>query len=270
VAKMFVEFVEFDQCPLCGGDEASVAHVADVTHHPCFHVSLSPTITWLSCDRCGHSFRQGFYTEQALELVFRSTPEHQEVGFDIEQQRPVSARLVERVLPHVPPDRRNGRWLDVGFGNASLLFTAAEFGFEPVGCDLRPRNVEMLRFFDVEAECADVTELCVDQVTVVSMNDVLEHVPYPVEALRAAHRLLEPGGVLLVSAPNAESVLWRVLDMAGVNPYWGELEHYHNFGRVSLYTLLRRCGFEPVSYGVSERYRCGMEVVAVRDSTLSV
>ena len=45
-------------------------------------------------------------------------------------------------------------------------------------------------------------------------------------------------------------------------PYWAEIEHYHNFDRASLYKLLAECGFEPVSYGVSDRYRCTMEVVA--------
>ena len=80
--------------------------------------------------------------------------------------------------------------------------------------------------------------------------------------LRAARRALAPQGVLLLSLPNMDSMLWRALDAQDINPYWGELEHYHNFGRERLDALLRDEGFEPVRYGVSERYRASMEVVA--------
>jgi 2-polyprenyl-3-methyl-5-hydroxy-6-metoxy-1,4-benzoquinol methylase len=39
----------------------------------------------------------------------------------------------------------------------------------------------------------------------VVMSDVIEHVSDPVEALRLARELLEPGGFLLLSTPNLES-----------------------------------------------------------------
>ena len=42
------------------------------------------------------------------------------------------------------------------------------------------------------------------------------------------------------------------------------MEHYHNFDRAGLYALLRECGFSPVYYGVSERYRACMEVAAIK------
>jgi protein O-GlcNAc transferase len=100
--------------------------------------------------------------------------------------------------------------------------------------------------------------------SVISMADVLEHIPFPRPALETAHRLLKPRGVLFLSMPNIESFVWLALDEAGTNPYWGELEHYHNFGRTRLYTLLRETGFSPVHYTISHRYRAGMEVIAIR------
>jgi 2-polyprenyl-3-methyl-5-hydroxy-6-metoxy-1,4-benzoquinol methylase len=103
-----------------------------------------------------------------------------------------------------------------------------------------------------------------ERCAVVSMADVLEHMPSPAEGLRAAHRLLVDDGVLLASMPNTESFVWRVLDKNGVNPYWGEIEHYHAFSRNRFCALLRDTGFEPARYGVSERYRACMEVVARR------
>ena len=65
-----------------------------------------------------------------------------------------------------------------------------------------------------------------------------------------------------LSMPNSDCHVWRRLDEQGENPFWGELEHYHNFGRRRLYQLLESQGFEPIRYGVSERYYMCMEVIA--------
>ena len=100
--------------------------------------------------------------------------------------------------------------------------------------------------------------------SVLSMADVLEHLPFPKEGLQTAHRLIEPGGVLFISMPNTESMPWRLMNRAAANPYWGEVEHYHNFSRSRLYRLLEDMGFKPLRYGVSERYRACMEVIAER------
>ena len=94
------------------------------------------------------------------------------------------------------------------------------------------------------------------------MADVLEHMPFPRAALDQAWELLADGGLLFVSMPNADCFLWSLLDKNGQNPYWAELEHYHNFGRRRLYRLLEERGFAPRRYGVSQRYRACMEVIA--------
>ena len=103
-----------------------------------------------------------------------------------------------------------------------------------------------------------------DGVSVISMADVLEHMPFPAKGLEAAHRLLESGGVLFVSMPHYDCATWRLLERSNAMPYWMEIEHYHNFSRDRLYRLLAETGFEPMSYAVSERYRVSMEVIARR------
>ena len=84
------------------------------------------------------------------------------------------------------------------------------------------------------------------------------------EGLAAARRLLQPGGVLFLSMPHYDCTAWRLLDAANANPYWAELEHFHNFSRRRLHALLEESGFVPVHYNVSERYRVCMEVIARR------
>lgn len=167
--------------------------------------------------------------------------------------------MIEKVLPYAS----EGYWLDVGFVNGSLLFTAQEYGFKPVGVDLRADNVKKMASLGIPAHCGQLSSLSLGfQCSVISMADVLEHMPYPKEGLRAAHNLLADGGILFISLPNTETIVWHVLTQNNANPYWGEIEHYHNFSRSRLYALLRETGFEPVRYGISERYTVCMEVVA--------
>ena len=205
--------IHYTECPLCASSDFSPLWRADCSGHPLYKPSIPKLMQWMRCSACEHVFTDGYYTPEALDIIFSDTNANQLVGADYERQRPIAARMIEKVLPFAA----DGAWLDVGFGNAALLFTAQVFGFDPVGLDLR-----------------------------------------------AAHRLLKPGGVLLASMPNMDSMLWRLMNASNSNPYWGELEHYHNFGRRSLYRLLQENGFRPVRYGISERYRVCMEVVAVK------
>jgi len=251
----------YNSCPLCDAKDIPAVKEADCTQHPIYHPTLPPTMVWCRCGACDHVFTQGYFTPEAASVVFSKTVPHQTVGHDIEAQRIVSARMVERVTRHI----QGGDWLDIGFGNGSLLFTAHEWGFTPVGVDLRRDNVIAMTKLGYEAHCVPIEELCFEgRFSVISMADVLEHIPYPRPALQAVHRLMKQGGVLFVSMPNMATMIWRAMDGMNVNPYWGEIEHYHNFSRDRLYTLLEEHGFAPLQYGISERYRACMEVIATK------
>jgi len=256
-----IKRIIYQACPLCEGSDIPVILGADCSKHPIYRAGLPPVMNWQECRSCGHVFTEGYFDAKAASLVFSMTQPNQTVGYDMERQRPVSSRMVERVARYAP----GGNWLDVGFGNGSLLFTAEEWGYVPAGLDLRKDSVQLLKQLGYEAHCLPVEELdyC-DRFNVISMADVLEHMPFPKAALTAAHRLLRQGGVLFLSMPNTENMVWRLLHANGVNPYWGEIEHYHNFSRKRLYALLQEHGFQPVEYHVSERYRVCMEVIAVK------
>ncbi|GGX19556.1 hypothetical protein GCM10007242_28060 [Pigmentiphaga litoralis] len=253
------ERIKYASCPLCERPNIFPHKTGNCSAHALYNPVLSPTINWCKCLDCGHIFTEGYYTDEACGILFGKTHDNQRAGVGIEHNRLISSRMIEKVLPYAA----EGRWLDVGFGNCSLLFTAQEYGFRPVGTDLRVDNVRIAQGFGIEAYSQDITDLALhDKCAVVSMADVLEHIPFPKPSLTAAHALLEPGGILFISMPNLENIFWDDLDKHDVNPYWGEIEHYHNFSRTRLYALLKECGFTPLRYGISERYRVCMEVIA--------
>lgn len=253
--------IPFEHCPLCEAREASEILVADCSRHPLYRPGLPKNMHWVRCDTCSHVFVDGYFGERALSLLFSGAHDFQTPGHDPMNGRATAARIVEEVARLAP--RREGRWLDVGFGDGSLLSTALEFGCDVVGLDLRASHVERMKKNGIEAHAMELTDFeAAKPFDVISMADVLEHMPFPRAALKHAHKLVSPGGMLFVSMPNIDAPVWKTLDDDRRNPYWGEIEHLHNFGRRRLYALLRESGFEPCHYGISQRYVACMEVIA--------
>ena len=87
----------FQNCPLCEGTNFHVHRTADCSGHPLFHPAISPTMTWMWCDGCAHVFTDGYFSPQTQSLVFSKANKHQEPGWDMEEQRTISAFIVDRV-----------------------------------------------------------------------------------------------------------------------------------------------------------------------------
>lgn len=255
------ERVKYNACPLCGSAKIADLRSASCVEAATYNKALCETIRWKKCADCQHIFTEGYFTDEALKVLFQTAQPSQVAGADLERNRAISARMIEKVLPF----QDSGLWLDVGFGNGSLLMTADEYGFDTMGLDLRELSVIPMKLLGFDCRVSDICDLELErEAAVISMADVLEHTPYPTRCLEAAHRLLGKGGALFLSMPNADGFAWRMSDMQNRNPYWGEIEHYHNFGRRRLYALLEETGFQPRRYGISERYRMCMEIVAIK------
>jgi predicted SAM-dependent methyltransferase len=82
---------------------------------------------------------------------------------------------------------------------------------------------------------------------VVHANHVLEHLPEPVATLRAVHRLLRPGGELVVEVPQDLTTpimdrIWSRLH-PGAFPPRQQTYHLVFFSAKGLRTAVRRAGF---------------------------
>ena len=123
--------------------------------------------------------------------------------------------------------RRGGRLLDVGCATGFLLEVAQQAGFEPFGLDPNPDAVRIAkqRFGErVQQGELDAAVFPGIRFDVVTLIDVLEHVPDPAALLAIVYERLAPGGVLAAVLPNAASLTRRLL-----GPRWPHYAPEHLF-----------------------------------------
>lgn len=97
-------------------------------------------------------------------------------------------------------------------------------------------------------------EGCADAVLA---NQVIEHIVDPVRFVREIHRILRPGGIVIITTPNSRYVrqLWRLvvrgrgLATSNGNTLDGDWDdgHVHYFTHRDLREVFRRVGFSGVS-----------------------
>jgi len=99
---------------------------------------------------------------------------------------------------------------------------------------------------------------------VVLLISVLEHLREPLAALEAAHRLLRPGGVLLVNVPTwrGKTFLEYSAFRLGLSPKVEMDDHKMYYDRRDLWPLLVRAGFRPSEIGLSY-HKFGLNLFAV-------
>ena len=262
----------YPACPLCDSASETLGF-ANCTPHGLWHEPLPPTIEWMRCTSCGHVHNHHYWTDAGLAEVFRNANAGQlaDASGNHESKRATWVPVVDRVVGllggHRVVANQDSRpvWVDVGCGDGALVMTAADYGFASVGLDARAESVRRIQELGFSAMQHDFMALKFEIVVdVLSMMDVLEHIPYPREALRKAAQVLRPGGLIVLSMPDLASSSWKVMDAVKLNPYWLEIEHYHNFSRDRIVALLRESGFEVVDFTVPNRYKAQMELYAVR------
>lgn len=151
--------------------------------------------------------------------------------------------IFERLIP-----RERRRLLDIGSGPGFFLRTAKERGWRVLGIEpskqaashARQMGIEVVEgFFDAD------TAQGLGRFDVVHLNNVLEHVPNPIELIAVARELLSDGGVLCINVPNDFTPFQEAARTTrGIKQWWVAPPHHLNyFDFDSLSRLVERLGF---------------------------
>lgn len=258
-------------CPICES-QTSASIVADI-------VWASPipgpkSYLAVRCSRCSVMAAEPMPSSEVLDEYYSNY--HQTQTHELEYRTTELPRLhdpiIDELLKHIK-NRSGPSFFDYGFGAGAFLIRLAERGFPAIGADFGSQNVDQIhrlsssrglaiRVYEIgDLGMEDVGRESIDCLT---MFQVIEHLPNPLQALRRLRHLLKPYGIVYIEVPHQEGLFFHVKNL--IRPVinrrnmWGPLsppQHVLGFNRDSLRTLIDRAGFElielrdfPVADGV--------------------
>jgi SAM-dependent methyltransferase len=196
------------------------------------------------CPACSHMQLDRFPGEGELAAAYGEA-ESEDYVEEEAGQRETARIALERIERFAGP----GALLDMGCWVGFLLAEARDRGWETLGVepsDFASAYARDRLGLEVLTEDLFEVELPQGHYDAVVMADVIEHLPRPADALDRIASALRPGGVVYLALPDAGS---RVARRLGAR-WWSVIPtHVQYFTRPSLFTLLRRRGFEPLWAG---------------------
>jgi 2-polyprenyl-3-methyl-5-hydroxy-6-metoxy-1,4-benzoquinol methylase len=147
------------------------------------------------------------------------------------------------------------RLLDCGAATGYLMDVAAEAGMEPYGVELSEFGAACIaeKFSPERVFCGPFEQATFEGADreffdVITMIDFIEHVRDPAAVLAKAHRLLRPGGRVLMLTPNADSLSRRLMGLRWLHY---KVEHLFYFTPTGLFRCLERSGFTHTRVGAA-------------------
>ncbi len=197
-----IEF-QFVSCPLCGVDDCQPAYIR------------ADEGSVVRCGRCGllylnprpldasivSFYDESYFTNNGHGSAYKDYVSMQGVALK-HREHPgfLALHVIER---YVAP--RGKRLLDIGCAGGHLLHVARRRGFIVMGVDISPyAAAQAKRSFGVDVFAGSLGQADFEGASfdVVTALEVIEHLIDPVEWLREIHRILKPGGLVLLSTPN--------------------------------------------------------------------
>jgi SAM-dependent methyltransferase len=253
-------------CWVCGGsDVRRVRREAfDLTHHPRFgpHAHGGHPDVWLvRCRACGfHQPESLPARDDYFDVMYSDQPwlteegmrRTYECGYKDFVFREILQDLGRRLAPGV-----KRTLLDVGTDIGRFLELAAAEGYDVEATEMNSRAAD----FAERRTGKTIRRVWVQDLVreggrrygVVSMIDVLEHIPRPAPLVAELFHLLEPGGVLVLKLPHGPAQCLKENLRGLIHPraannvgVMTRFVHVNLFSVDSLTRCLRAAGFSPV------------------------
>lgn len=204
------------------------------------------------CSGCDLAYIDNPPTADELAILYSGAADyHRDLQDPHSDAYAALSRTADQHLQILRKYARGGRLLDVGCSTGLFLDRAARAGHQVEGVEFSPESAASARAqFGLTVTEGDVRAAPRGPWDIVTMFDVIEHVPDPSADIRAVADLLVPGGLFLLSTPDINGLFPRLSYLlADRLDYWPHPEpphHLTQFSKRTLRAMLEKNGFEVV------------------------
>lgn len=204
------------------------------------------------CTKCGHGFTPLDIPPHMIVEWYGNEEPDQTFLANEEARRTTAKRVLAKIASL---GKKKGQLLDVGSGPGIFVSQATQQGWEATGLEPSGWAVQHGResygVHMLHNTFEHLQSLPVHSFDVVTLFDVIEHVPDPVGLLQAIVRVLHPDGMLIITTPRFDSLLARLM---GKRWYCIFPAHVHYFTQSSLELALQAAGFRLTAQRTHTRY----------------
>ena len=248
-----IETEELSNCIICGSNDfSSFAGGYDYESETC-----SNLWQFVQCKKCTHIWLNPKPGKNTLNIIYPATY----YAYNYENTiNPIAQKGKEILDSFKMREILNSTkksvtsYMDVGCGNGRFLkFMEKEKTEIPksklYGIDLDKKSLESLikegyQVFSSRIE--DCNSISKNQIDLITMFHVIEHIEDPKSILKKVKEWLSPGGIFAIETPNTESLDAKLFKSG----FWGGYHiprHWHFFKEETIKKILTSCGYEIVS-----------------------
>jgi SAM-dependent methyltransferase len=275
---MNAAFTIRELCPGCHHDSCSQLYTASLSYPPiseyleAFYapqggIDLSSLkggqFVLMECGQCGLIFQREILSERLMYRLYEEwiDPKRSLETYEAEtgmNHVMAQIRQIADLIHFIGRPPKQIQVLDYGMGWGHWCRLASAMGLDVNGHELSLAKAEHAAIFGIKNLTRQ--ELHTHSFDFINVDQVFEHLAYPLETLVELVQILRPGGLIRIGVPDGWNIKkrltsadWRVPKQArqSLNPV-APLEHVNCFNHAALFRMASKAGLEPAR--VPSRY----------------
>lgn len=247
-----------ERCPVCSSEDAKIIQFETISSQSGAKKYLAPydgeRVFQKWCKKCDFIYHDripkdpGFFIAQYNEMKRDYERDFRCHGKDLVFQQ--AKKIIIKYMP-------SGALLDIGAWCGTFMMTMRH-RYKVIGYDLNESAAAFGRTLglDIRSDPSTLVKLPSGSFDVITLIDVLEHIPSPKELIARCLTLLKAGGVIYIKLPNSKPQIMKErlkkmlgFDIAGLDD---DFEHINHFSHKSLAQLLDSAGFRVLEKGYAK------------------